>query len=198
MSGLADRCGVSEGRLLASNPNVDGSGDLVAGMRLRLSRGPGEERSTARSAGSFLQRSGDALAGLAQDFGSSVDDLLDKNPDLRQRLRSVGDRLNLPGRDAAAMKAEASPQAGPVGTSVTVTAAGLPKDAAVVVGAGAPGRAFEVLDRARTGPDGTLRATVRVPAWVESGKPLVFTVAEANGGWNVRASPFDVTPGAKL
>lgn len=73
LSGLADRCGVSEGRLLAANPNVDGSGDLVAGMRLRLSRGPGEERSTARSAGSFLQRSGDALAGLAQDFGSSVD-----------------------------------------------------------------------------------------------------------------------------
>ena len=49
-----------------------------------------------------------------------------------------------------------------------------------------------------TGPDDTLRATVRMPAWVESGKPLVFTVAEADGGWNVRTPPFDVTPGAKL
>ena len=197
VSRLAERCGVSEGRLLAANPLVDGSDDLAVGMRLKLSRGPGLVDSAGRSLGSLLERGGDALSGLAQGFGSSVDDLLDKNPDLKQRLRSLGDRLNLPGVDAMAMKAEASPLAGPIGTAVTVTGVGLPKDAAVVVGAGAPRQAYEVLEQARTSPDGTLQATVRVPDWAQAGR-LTFVIAGPGGEWAVRTRTFDVTPGAKL
>ena len=94
LSRIAERCEISEGDLLRANPDVEGSADLRVGMELSL-RSP--ERQLADRVESFARSAGDKLSGLAQEFGSSVDDLLEKNPDLRQRLRGLGDRLSVPG-----------------------------------------------------------------------------------------------------
>ena len=197
LSRIAERCGISEGRLLRANPRIEGSEDLAVGDLLTLPRGGGSGLDAAeRRLRSLAGRAGDALSGLAGDVGSSVEDLLDKNPDLRQRLRTLGDRLGVPGVDAEAARVALSPQAGPPGTAVTLSATGLPPDAAVVIGAGAPGQAYEVLDRARTSVDGTLQATVRVPEGADGSDRLVFTVA--GDGWKARSPAFAVARAVKL
>jgi LysM repeat protein len=190
LSRIAERCNVSEGRLMRANPRVDASDDLRAGMQLKLSAGA--DRALTDRFRSFADQAGDTLSGLANDIGSSVDDLLDKNPDLRSRLRSVGDRLNIPGVNAETAKVSVSPERGAVGSSVTVSAVGLPPDRPVVIGAGPPGQAYEVLDRGRTTPAGTLQATVEIPRSAEIGKPLRIVVSGAEGQWSARSSSFDV------
>lgn len=197
VSRIAERCGIGEARLLRANPRVEGSDDLAVGEALNLPPGDVSALDAAgRRLRSLASRAGDRLSGLAAEIGSPVEDLLDKNPDLRQRLRTLGDRLGVPGVDADAATVTLSPQVGPPGTSVTLSAIGLPPNAAVAIGAGAPGRAYEVLDRARTSVDGTLRATVRAPEGVDGAERLVFTVA--GDGWKARSPAFALAPGLKL
>jgi LysM repeat protein len=195
LSRIAERCNVSEGRLLRANPRIQGSDDLRAGMELKLATASDSQIGGALR--SFAEETGDALSGLAREFGSSVEDLLNKNPDLQQRLRSVGERLNIPGVDADRARVTVSPEVGMTGTAVTVSATGLPRNAPVVIGAGPPRQAYDVLDRARTRADGTLQATVQVPEWADAGKPLVFVIAGADGDWTTRSPLFQVS-GTKL
>jgi uncharacterized membrane protein YtjA (UPF0391 family)/LysM repeat protein len=190
LSSIAERCGVPERRLLSANRTVEGSEDLRVGMSLSL-RSP-EERAGERLE-SFARRAGEELSGLAREFGSSVEDLLNKNPDLKQRLRSLGDRLNIPGVESEKAKVSLSVESGPTGSPVTLSAIGLPANASVVIGAGPPRAAYEVLDYARTTADGTLRVTVRVPDWADPSQAMMSVVAAANDAWTVRSPRFDVT-----
>ncbi len=195
LSRIAERCDVSEALLLRANPGLSGSEDLRAGQDLRL-RYDAPDLSArldraAGSVGAFASRAGNVLNDLAGEVGTSVDDLLTKNPDLHNRLRQLGDRLGL--ASASAATASISPASGPPGTLVTVSALGLPASTSVVVGAGGRRSAYEVLDRACTSDTGTLLATVPVPAWAGETGQLVFVVASPERGLAVRSAPFEVT-----
>lgn len=199
LSRIAERCDVSEAVLLRANPGISGSDDLRAGLELRLWRDDPDlsarfDRAVG-SVGAFASRAGNALNDLAGEAGTSVDDLLTRNPDLHSRLRHLGDRLGL--ADASAASASIAPASGPSGTLVTISALGLPADMPVVVGAGARRSAYEVLDRARTSGTGTVLATVPVPAWAAGAGPLVFVVASPERGLAVRSKPFEVAGPAK-
>lgn len=197
LSRIAQRCDVSEAALLAANPGVRDSGDLEVGTRLRLQRGTAQANSRLDQAtdrlGAFASRTGEALEGIAGEIGSSVEDLLGKNPNLRDQLRQLG----VPGLSAPATPPTLAifPQGGPPGTSVTLSAIGLPANAAVVIGGGPRRTAYEVLERARTTGDGTLDAAVRVPGWAAGAGPFVFVVAAGERGIRVRSDPFAVTEG---
>ncbi|WP_457092728.1 LysM peptidoglycan-binding domain-containing protein [Microvirga sp. P5_D2] len=192
LSGIAQRCDTTEGAILRANPGVEGSDDLQVGTQLNLPSGLSGGTTTDRLK-SLARETGDALTGMAQELGSSVEDLLKKNPDLQQRLKQLGDRLNIPGGDAGKAQVSLSPQSGAAGTSVTVSATGLPSDAAVVIGGGAPRSAYEVLDRTRTTATGTLQATVRIPEWAGDRERFALTLAAPDGSWKVRSAPFQVT-----
>jgi len=191
-SEIAQRCDISEADLLRANPGIEGSDDLQAGAQLNVPSASPTGK-TADRLKSLARESSDVLTGMAQELGSSVDDLLNKNPDLKQRLKQLGDRLNIPGVDASKAQVSLSPQSGSSGTSVTVSATGLPADAGVTIGGGAPRSAYEVLDRARTTPDGTLQKTVRIPGWAADRERFVVTLAAPDGSWKVRSAPFRVT-----
>lgn len=197
LSSIAERCDTSEAALLRVNPGIEGSGDLQAGTQLRLPSGLSSSQQTADRLKSFARETGNALMGMAQELGSSVDDLLNENPDLQQRLRQLGDRFSLPSVDVDKAQVSLSPESGMAGTSVIVSASGLPADAGVVVGGGAPRSAYEVLDRARTTSDGTLQTTLRIPEWASDHERFVLTIAADDGSWRVRSSPFRIT-GMKL
>jgi hypothetical protein len=96
-------------------------------------------------------------------------------------------------------KAEVSlePGDGTVGTTVTISAKGLPAGTAVVIGGGAPRTAYEVLQQARTSADGTLQAIVRIPDWITGQERFVVTVAAEEAEWKVRSATFQIT-GTKL
>lgn len=197
LSRIAGRCGVGEAAILRANPRIQGSADLQAGATLRL------RPSSARAGLDLGQATGrlDALASdlggalgeIAGQVGSSIEDLLAKNPDLRDRLRRLGTRLGVTDADARADGVSISPRSGPVGTAVALSARELPANTPVILGGGGQGAAYEVLDSALTGGDGTLRATVRVPAWAGRDAPFVFVVAGTERGVLARSGPFVVT-----
>jgi len=187
LSSIAERCGISEGTLLQANPGIDGSGDLRVGAEI-------ETTTVARRTGDRLRSlaSGvsNGISRLASDVGSSVDDLLDKNPDLKQRLSSVGAKLT--GETTRNMKLSMTPLEGPTGSSVALAASGLPANAAVVLGAGRPGQSYTVLEHAKASADGTITTKLSVPAWATTEKDLVFVVAADDGDWTIRSAKFDV------
>jgi hypothetical protein len=66
----------------------------------------------------------------------------------------------------------------------------LPQNVQVVLGVGAPQAAYDVIQTARTGADGTLRAAIRVPDWAGDLKRMVLVVAAEDGSWSVRSEPL--------
>ena len=193
LSDIARRCDVTELAILRANPRVESSADLQVGMELKLQGAGGFSLDRAASRlQSYAQEAGDALADFAGRIGSSVEDLLNSNPDLHQRLRQLGDRLSIPGVDAGKAQISFDPPSGPPGTPVTISAVGLPPNAPVTIGGGAPRTAYEILDRARTSSDGTLQATVRVPEWAAENGRFVFVIASADGTFRARSPAFEI------
>ncbi|WP_041809955.1 lytic transglycosylase [Rhodopseudomonas palustris] len=186
LSSIAERCDTTESSLLQANPNIDSSGDLRVGAEIKTTS---QTHRTAVRLRSFAHGVSNGLSRLAGEVGSSIDDLLDKNPDLEQRLKSVGDRVT---GEAANRSIKLTPAEGSPGASVALTASGLPTDAPVVIGVGLPGQSYSVLERARADADGQLRATLSVPSWASSAQNLVFVVASDDGDWTIRSGKFDV------
>lgn len=195
LSRIAQRCDVSEAALLSANPDIAGSGDLEVGTRLVVKQDAAALRSRLEGVtgriGALASRAGEALEGAAGEVGSSVDGLLGQNQTLRDGLRQLG----VPSVKAltASPTVAIFPRQGRPGTTVTLSAIGLPADTAVAVGAGPRQAAYEVLERIRTTADGTLDATVKVPEWAAGAGPLVFVVASGERPVRVRSDPFAVT-----
>jgi hypothetical protein len=89
------------------------------------------------------------------------------------------------------------PMTGAVGETLTVSARGLPSDTTVIVGAGRPQAAFEIVERARTSADGTLQVSIRIPDWAAEARHLTIVVAAEDDSWRIRSQPITVM-GAKL
>ena len=173
LSRIAARCDVSEAAILAANSEIDSSGDLQVGTTVRVHPKAGSR--FADSLNRYAQQANDALGRVAGRIGSSVEDLLDKNPDLKSRLDRLSTRMGLTeGRSVTPISV--TPQELRPGSRVNLSATKLPKDTAVVVGAGPPGAAYRVLEAARTSAEGTLDLNVEVPEGLAPGSSVVFVV----------------------
>jgi hypothetical protein len=118
---------------------------------------------------------------------------MEKNPDIKRRIDGLRDKaksIGEPGFGTRTIKVEREP--GPDGDTVMVSADGLPSSSAAVIGAGPPGRAYNVLAQARTTAEGTVTTRVRVPKSVSDREQLIFVVADVNGRWIVRSSRFNM------
>jgi LysM repeat protein len=194
LSSIAERCDVTERSLMRLNPRIQGSRDLRVGMHLDVSGNVGEGLGRL---GSLAGQAVDTLSDFARNLGSSAQDLLDRNPDLRQRMESVERQLQSSGTGSIKGSVSVTPAEIATGETLTVTAQGLPSDTPVVIGAGRRQSAYEIIERARTSSDGTLRMNVRVPDWTTDMRQLVVIVAAENSEWSVRSDPITVT-GSRL
>ena len=203
LSRIAERCDVSETAILRLNPRVQGSDDLQVGSAVKVAGDAVTLENTTDRLQSYARGAGEALSGMARDVGSSVDELLDKNPDLRQRIQRWSDRLGVAGpeapRDSEPKKPQVSvaPASGAAGEMVTVTASGLPANTAVNVGGGPPRAAYELLAQAKTDADGRLSTTVRSPASAGERDRFVIVIVGPDQAWRARAEPYRVS-GARL
>jgi hypothetical protein len=197
LSSIADRCDVTERTLIRLNPNVDGSRDLRVGMELQTRDKAGSGASSALGQlGALAGEAADTVSGVARELGSSVKDFMDKNPEVRQRLERFDRQLRGSESNSVQGTLSVSPMQGAVGDALTVTAQGLPPNTPVIIGAGRPQAAYEVIDQARTGSDGTLQTSIWIPDWAMDNR-LAVVVAAQNDEWRIRSKPIDVT-GAKL
>jgi LysM repeat protein len=194
LSRIAERCDVPERRLIRANPTVEGSRDLRVGMKLQLGSDDGGASRALDSLGSLAGEAADALAGVARDAQSTVNDILEKNPDLRQRLERFGATVT-PDRPAApaAPSVAVTPMRTSGGETLTVSATGLPKDSQILIGVGAPQAAYEVVERVRSGSDGEARVDLRVPDWAADLNRIVVTVTDEAQSWKVRSGAIMVT-----
>ena len=191
LSRIANRCDVSEGAILAANPSIDGSGDLQVGATLRLQPATSQSQRLGDRLNHFAREANDAVGRIAGQVGSSAQDLLDKNPDLKSRLERLGQRFGL-GDRAGAPSLSLTPNQGPAGSKVTLSATGLPKDEPLMIGVGAPNTAFQVLRSARTSDKGTLDADVKVPE--RQGSTSLVFVLRSGDAVKLTSKPFRVVP----
>ena len=206
ISQIADRCGISESTLMAANPSIESSGDLRVGAALNTL--PNSGRPGVGTSLSNLGASASNLAtGLADKVGSSAQELLDRNPDLKHRLQRLGNSVGLTN---PAVRITIAPQSGAPGSTVTVAATGLPADKPVRIGAGPPGAAFEVIRTAQSSANGTVSADVAVPSLFDAAnapnspagnstgnapnKSLVFVLVGPDDSIEARSDRFQLTP----
>lgn len=201
LSGLAERCGVTEARVLDLNPNVQGSKDLQAGMVLKLAAPSAEDAATnAREAAgslfgrlkSYAQEAGQSIEGAAETITQSVEDFVKQNPDLHLRVRKLGHSLSIPGMERVEAQVALSRRKGTPETPVTLSAIGLPTTQRVDIAGGEPGGDYRVLDSALTSAEGTLQVTLLLPRWADPERDFIFVIAGPTIDIALRSAVFDV------
>lgn len=159
LSSLAARCGLTEARILDLNPTIQGSKDLRAGMTLNLAAPSIDEAADkAREAGailldrlqSYAREARESIEGATETVTQSIEDFVRQNPDLHQRVRKLGQRLNIPGMEKVEAQISLSVRKGSVGTPVTLSAIGLPSNRRVEIAGGAPDGDYQIMASART------------------------------------------------
>ncbi|MGX1097648.1 LysM peptidoglycan-binding domain-containing protein [Amorphus sp. MBR-141] len=198
LSDVAARCDVTVDEITDANPAlVPGTvrpgteialpGPLGGGWTERAKgalRSAGEEiQDSAQQAGDRIRdlsgRASEEIRDAADRAGQSVSDYLKDHPELDANLRDAGARVGIPGVEApnvAGPDIIVTPASASPGESVTITASGLPGGTEVTIGAGAPETEPVVIDTVTTAADGTLEATVAMPAGATADSTMVFVV----------------------
>lgn len=191
---VAQQCRVSLSRIMDLNPGLNPR-DLSVGTRLQLVAGStGGCTTQPRDPGDrYRVQSGDTMADVAARFGVSLFELLNSNEEVDPFSLAVGELLDIPG-DGPSAAVSISPQSGPPGSRVTVSARNLRPDDYVTVGVGERASEWRGLREVRVGGDGALSVEVNAPDWTEPGDDLIFVV-DTDRGQTLKSDVFDVTRG---
>ena len=202
LSDLAERCDITEAGILDLNPNIEGSKDLRAGMVLDLAaRAPNDVVERTRDTGddrllgrlkSYAEEASQTLKGEAEAVKQSVEQFIAQDPDMHQRVRRLGERLNIPGLEKVDAHISLSARKGAPGSPVTLSAIGLPRNQRVEIAGGVPGSAIRILESARTSAEGTLQVTVLLPEWADYQRDFIFVIANHELNVAARSAAFNV------
>lgn len=189
LSAISDRCGVDERQLIEANSSINGSGDLRAGMELKVDSQHGVDRAVD-ALGSAAGQTAGWLSGLAESVKTSADDLVRNNPDLRRRIdKLTGDLQDAP-RWTGSLDVTPNPAA--PNESLVIRADGLPANQPVVIGVGQPQSAYEVLSHDRTDAKGRLTTKLELPGWAAAWPRATVVVASEKGDQTIRSKPLQV------
>jgi hypothetical protein len=89
-----------------------------------------------------------------------------------------------------------SPESGPAGTTVQLTANGLPANTEIQLGAGPVASEYDIIGSATTDASGNLSLDIAVPDYFDSGDEMVFVVALNNN--EAISNAFSVTEGEQV
>ncbi|MEN5116900.1 LysM peptidoglycan-binding domain-containing protein [Luteimonas sp. TWI662] len=121
LSGLAAQLGVPLDTLLAANPQVLNPDVIYPGDAINVPGGT--TQAASGGGGSYTVQPGDSLSGIASANGTTVQALLDANPQIHNPdLIVVGDRIQLPGPSGGGTGGDgAGPVEGPDPTAPPAT-----------------------------------------------------------------------------
>ncbi|GGC53720.1 LysM peptidoglycan-binding domain-containing protein [Chelatococcus reniformis] len=189
LSSIAARCDVAEAVIIAANPAILGSGDLQIGSTVRASGPPAAALKLAKQFNDLANDTATALGRIAGAVDTSLRDLVDRNPDLKSRLERFAGQLGVGDAAPDAPRPEVTAKAADGGAGlVRIAAKGLPKESAIVIGAGPPQGAYAVLTAARTSAAGTLDEAVRLPDWMAG--PVVFVLRDDANNITARSDRY--------
>lgn len=152
---------------------------------------------------SVVVATGDTLNAISRRCQVTVAALLAANPSITNRdLIYIGQTLVVPApvpsggapAEPTSPTAMLEPAAGPAGTTVTLTAVGLPAGAEMVLGVGPVNAEFSVVGTATTDASGTLTTQVRIPDVAQNGSRWVVVVQAQDGSISTASNLFSVMP----
>lgn len=174
LSAIARRCETTPAAILRENPDLSDPNLIRTGMTLRMPQ-PGIEPPPDQEE-TYLVRPGDTLSAIATRFGSSVEAIVNANPEIRDpNLVRVGQRLTIPS-PGVQPRISIRPTAGPPGTAVTFRAEGYPANTRVTVGLGREESEFAISEQHTTDAEGAVSAEIAVPGSAGPGEPWVVVV----------------------
>ncbi len=150
--------------------------------------------------GAFVRvQPGDTLYAIARRCGVSLGDLLRANPDIDPRDIAIGARLRTSDepddrdeRAGSRLSISISPQRGPAGSDISVSAEGFPPFAPVEVGGGSSRNDFRALQRGRANSRGRVRTTLTVPEANRRDDDFAVVVQTLDSRLRVRSTPFRI------
>ncbi|MBY0420703.1 MAG: LysM peptidoglycan-binding domain-containing protein, partial [Parvularculaceae bacterium] len=180
---------VSEARVATLNPGVDWD-RLKPGVEIRL---PAQGAVVAAPAG---VHGGSKAAAKPTRRAADADSLVsDGSSEIRTQERVISDEVTKvipyrlkpvrgpadPGFDDSANDLGVDRTFVKPGSDVTLSATGLPANARVTISRGGNRNDLKEVDQATTGPDGSLKARVRVPEGADAGGVVFKATVDENG-----------------
>ncbi len=136
--------------------------------------------------------SGDTLAQIAFRCDTTVDALLEANPEVTDpRTLQIGQVLTIP-PEAGQTTASIAPTSGPPGTDVNLTASNFPANIQVIIGVGRENSEWDPVRMEQTDSNGELHTTITVPDFAEVDERWVFVVTTANARFEAITNTFQV------
>ena len=180
LSGIAERCDVSERTILLANPGLDGSQDLRVGETLHLDPVQHARETIGFTARDLAQGAQKGVESITSSLKSSVTGFMDRNPGVKSKIADLGEGIGLTGSDAAT-SVSVSPQNPNAHAQVTLTADNLPQNGKLDIGVGTPGHAYEVVAQATASAKGDVTTQVSLPDWLSSGSNAIFVITDPDG-----------------
>jgi LysM repeat protein len=196
---VTQQCRVRLPDLMAANPQIDDIDSIPVGTRLDIPGASGARAVAPEPNGTHVISPGDTLFSLAEDYGTTVDALLQDNPGLDMNDLSVGLSIRIPGiapyddygTIAPPRTIAVAPRAAGPGAPVTVSGANYVPGRFVEIGVGPPESEWRSLERTRVRADGEVETIVRVPASAVPGEELVYVIQSRDGHTEV-SRPIEV------
>jgi LysM repeat protein len=201
-------------RYRIKHSETDHQGSIKAGITVSQEAQPGEQwqialletrdgRPLVQSTISIIDppltytvKRGDRLSRIASNFNTTVQDILEANPTIKNPDRIfVGQVIAITDSPVNIIpQLRFNPTSGPAGAHVRLQASAFPADASIILGFGRLDAEFELFEEIQTNSDGSFEITISIPEEVEVGEELVVH-AFVNNGWQtagVRTETYKV------
>ncbi len=177
---IARTCKVTLNDLLAANPDITNGGLIYPGQVIRIVAGS----RIPDTGGNYTVQSGDTLGEIADQFNTTVKELLRLNPDiLDPRFIYVGQVIVLPGKTSGPRISLLNDSVQP-GGQVQAAVYGFPANTHIDYRAGVQGGPYTVIKDGVTDADGYATAYLTIPLSADPDHPweiLVITTEIKNG-----------------
>ncbi len=177
---IARTCNVTLDDLLAANPEIANGGLIYPGQIIHIIAGS----RIPDTGGNYTVKSGDTLGGIADQFNTTVKELLRLNPDIVDpRFIYIGQIIVLPGKTSGPRIALLNDRVKP-GGQVQVAVYGFPANTPIDYRAGVQGVPYTTIKDAVTDAGGSATGYITIPYTADPDHPweiLVITTEIKDG-----------------
>lgn len=173
---IAKSCGISYDALLKANPEIKDPNKIFVGQVIRIKASASLPGVPVTGTQEYIVIKGDTLFKIATRYGTTVDNLLKLNPEIKDASKIyVGQKIRVPSGSNTAQVSLSSTSLRP-GDSVDVTVKGFPANADIDFRLGLEGKPYSVVLDGKTNANGEATAKMTIPATAKAGERWVVQV----------------------